>query len=159
MKKLLLSTLAVGLLAASAIAYAQTAVPQAVTISPTLDRIAIIPNGQASAQSTFASPSQITVTKGYYKSIPAAAFTFTFATNQAIAAFDPAGTLATGTVTLATNPSDGSEQCVFTTAAITALTVSAGTGATISDAVTTLAANAKVCYLYGSSNAVWNRSQ
>lgn len=159
MKKLI-SLLAVGFLAISGIAViAQTvAVPQVQTISPTADRIQIIPRGAPSAQSVYASPAQITATKGYYKSSPLTNFTFTFAANQAIAAFTPAGTLSTATVTLAAIPSDGTEECIFSTQTLTSLTINANAGQSIANAVTTLTANGKVCYLYGQSTATWNRT-
>lgn len=156
MKKTLLSIAAVLLLSAGA--FAQT-VPQVSTISPTADRMQVIPNGQPSAQSVYASPAQITATKGYYRSAPTSGFRFTFANNQAVAAFDPSGTLDYGYVTLAPNPSDGTEACVFSTAAITTLYLTANTGQSIADAVTTLAANARNCYLYARSQTAWYRSQ
>lgn len=159
MKKLI-SLLAVGFLAISGIAViAQTvAVPQVATVNPTADRIQIIPRGAPSAQSVYVSPAQITATHGYYHSVPASLFTFTFSNNQGIAAFDPAGTLVYGYVTLAPNPSDGTEACVFSTAAITTLYLTANTSQTVNDAVTTLGANARVCYLYGLSSTTWFRS-
>jgi hypothetical protein len=60
---------------------------------------------------------------------------------------------------MAPTPSDGTEACVFSTAAITTLYLTANTGQTLSDAVTTLAANARNCYVYAKSAATWYRSQ
>jgi hypothetical protein len=138
---------------------AQVSLPQVSTISPTADRIQVIPSGQPSAQSVYASPAQITATKGYYTSIPTNLFTYTFGNAVALAAFDPAGTLAYGYITLAPNPSDGTEACIFSTAALTYIYLAANTGQTLADGVTTLAANARNCYVYALSSATWKRSQ
>lgn len=132
--------------------------PQVTIINPT-DLIQIVPFGQPRAQSVYTTPSLLTAQKGSYKSAPASGFTFTFANNQALAAFDPAGTLAYGYVTLAPLPSDQTEECIFSTEAITTLYLSANSNQTLSDGVSTLAANARVCYSYSLSNATWNRSQ
>lgn len=157
-KSHIIALAAVGLLAFGTAVIAQVNAPQVATINPTADRIQVVPNGQPSAQSVFASPAQITAVKGYYRSAPTSLFNFTFGNAQSLAAFDPAGTLAYGYVTLAPNPSDGTEACFFSTAAITTLYVAANTGQTLSDAVTTLAANARNCYLYAQSQATWYRS-
>lgn len=158
MKKTYLALAAVGLLAYAGFAIAQS-VPQVQTISPTNDRIQVVPGGAPSAQSVFASPAQITAVKGYYRSVPASAFTYTFGNAVSRAVFDPAGTLAGGYITMAPNPSDGTEACFFSTAEITTVYMAANTGQAISDAVTTLAANGKACYLYAASLASWYRSQ
>jgi len=156
--KYLVIAAGVGFLGLSAAVLAQVAVPQVSIINPT-DLIQVIPLGQPSAQSKYATPAQITSQSGYYKSAPASLFSFTFGNSQSTAAFDPAGTLAYGYVTFSPAPSDGAQQCVFSTAAITTLYLSANTGQTLADAATTLAANGKLCYLYSLSNATWNRSQ
>lgn len=155
MNKTLLSLAAALLFSAGALAQS---VPQVQTVSPTNDRIQVIPGGRPSAGNVYGSPAQITAVKGYYRSAPANLFTFTFGNAESLAAFDPAGTLNYGYVTLAPNPSDGTEACVFSTAAITTLYLSANTGQTLSDAVTTLAANARNCYVYALSQATWYRS-
>jgi len=95
----------------------------------------------------------------YVKSVPSTGFSLTFDTYQRQLLLKPAGTLAAGYVTMAPNPIDGTEACIFSTQIITALYVSANTGQTINDAVTTLAANAKVCYTYSLSNTTWDRSK
>lgn len=159
MKKTHLVLAAVLALAAGTVIAQTVSVPQVSTINPTADRIQVIPNGQPSAQSQYASPAQITAVKGYYRSVPASGFTYTFGNAVSRAVFDPAGTLAGGYITMAPNPSDGTEACFFSTAAITTVYMAANTGQAIADAVTTLAANGKACYLYASSLASWYRSQ
>lgn len=150
---------AAGFLVLGGIALAQVSSPQVSTIHPTTDLVQVVPNGQPSAQSVYATPAQITATRGYYKSVPASSFTFTFGNSQSVASFKPAGTLAYGYITFAANPSDGTEACFFSTGAVTTLYLSANTGQTLADAVTAATANTRYCYLYGLSNATWNRSQ
>lgn len=159
LKKLLLGVAALGLIAGAMGVNAQVNAPQVSTINPTADLIQIVPRGQPSAQSRYATPALLAVTGGYYKSVPATGFTYTFGNNIRVAAFDPGATISTGTVTMSPNPSDGAEQCIFSTATITTLTVGANTGQTIADAATTITANGRICYLYSLSNATWNRSQ
>jgi hypothetical protein len=150
---------ALGVLALGAYALAQVITVPTVTIVNPTDLIQIIPGGIPSAGNVYATPSQITSQSAYYKSVPLTLFTFTFANNQSVAAFRPAGTLAGGYVTFSPSPSDGAQQCVFSTQTITAFYPTANTGQTVNNAVTTLAANAHVCYLYGASNATWDRTQ
>lgn len=148
----------IAFLALAGAVHSQVPLPQVTIINPT-DLIQVVPLGQPSAQSRYATPAQITSQSGYYKSTPISNFTFTFGNSQTTAAFTPAGTLNYGYVTFAPNPSDGAQQCVFSTNAITTLYLSASTGQTLTGAATTLAANGKLCYLYSLSNATWNRSQ
>ena len=145
-------------LALSTAVLSQTiSVPQVSIINPT-DLIQIVPGGNPSVGNRYATPAQITSQSGYYKSAPGSMFNFTFSNTQSTAAFDPAGTLAYGYVTFAPAPSDGAQQCFFSTAAITTFYLAANTGQTLADAVTSMAANARNCYLYSKSNATWNRS-
>lgn len=70
----------------------------------------------------------------------------------------PAGTLATGTITLpvSTGLVDGQELIVNTTQEVTALTV-AGNGATVNGAPTTLTANATFKLRYNLTTTEWYR--
>lgn len=131
--------------------------PSVTTIHPNNDLVQVIPNGIAQGTNVYATPAQLKASGAYYKSIPLTGFTFTFGNSQTDAAFRPAGTLATGTVTLAPNPSDGSRVCIFSTQIITALTLAANTGQTINNAATAMTALGHVCYLYGLSNTTWDR--
>jgi hypothetical protein len=70
---------------------------------------------------------------------------------------DPAGTLATGTVTLPAAPSDAQRVRFSTTQTITTLTVSAGGAQTVMNAPTTLAAGAGIGYIYDAANTTWYR--
>lgn len=159
MVKSLLIGGALGFLALSVAALSQTiTVPQVQIVNPN-DLIQVVPRGQPSAGNQYATPAQITSQSGYYKSVPAAAFTFTFGNSQTYAAFAPAGTLASGYVTLAPAPSDGARECIFTTNTITAFYVAANSGQSINAAFTggTLSANTGTCYLFSLSNATWDR--
>ena len=93
----------------------------------------------------------------YTKSIPTTGFALTFSNYQAQMLLEPSGTLAAGYVTMAPAPVDGSKACVFSTQIITNLYISANAGQTINDAVTTLAAKARACYLYSISNKTWDQ--
>src|SRR5262245_55460750 len=68
---------------------------------------------------------------------------------------NPAGTLPPGTITMPATPFDGMEVKVSTTQTITSLTVSANTGQSINNAVTTLTAGGKVSYTYRAADKTW----
>lgn len=158
MKKILLSALA-GIVAFAAVALAQTIAIPTVTVINSTDLIPIIPRGQPNAQSQFASPAAITSQSGYAKYSPITGFSYTFGNTQSFIALTQGTPLTAGTITLAAAPSDGDNACLFTSSAITTLTLSANTGQTINNAVTTLAANASVCYLYSAANLTWDRNK
>jgi hypothetical protein len=69
----------------------------------------------------------------------------------------PAGTLATGTVTMCAAPVDGMEASISTSQTITGLTVSPNGGQTIVGAPTTLAAGSGCKFLYDTGSARWLR--
>ncbi|MGH9917512.1 MAG: hypothetical protein ACRD6W_01365 [Nitrososphaerales archaeon] len=79
--------------------------------------------------------------------IPLTGFAITMQTG--ILVLNPAGTLATGAVTLPLNPVDGAYGEISSTQTQTALTVSANTGDSIvGTAVTALVADTRVAYRY-----------
>ena len=132
-------------------------VPQVATLNPNNDVIQVIPNGAPAANEVYATPALITNVYGYYKSVPATNFVYTFTKNVTFAAFNPSGTLAALSAYLAPNPSDGARNCIFSTQTVTAAYVYANTGQSINNAVTALVANTGVCYLYSASNTTWDR--
>jgi hypothetical protein len=67
----------------------------------------------------------------------------------------PAGTLATGTITMPAAPADGMTITFSSTRTITALTVNANTGQSIVSAPTVLPANQVGAYVYRLSNTTW----
>ena len=166
LKKIMLAV-GVGFLALSGAVLSQViTLPQVAIITPT-DLIQIIVRGQPNVQSQYVSPQKISNTYGYYKSPasqPGSGFVYTFANNVTYASFTPSGTIAYGYMVLNAAPSDGTRNCMFSTATITTLyvcTVSNGQTCTttgINAGVTTLAANATACYLYSATNQTWDRS-
>lgn len=92
--------------------------------------------------------------------VPLTGFTRVMAPEQSVLTLDPAGTLATGTVTLPATLSDGKVVTIFSSQTITALTINTSNGATFVPAVvTTLAANASVSYWYDKALNQWHRFQ
>ena len=83
------------------------------------------------------------------------AFSYTFAAGTQTLIINPAGTLATGTITMPPAPADGMVIWITTTKQIVALTINGNTGQTLTSGVTSLAPNQAVAYLYRSSNTTW----
>jgi hypothetical protein len=81
-------------------------------------------------------------------------FSYTFAAGTTVLVINPAGTLATGTITFPAAPVDGMTVTFSSTQQITALTLS-GNGKTIVSAVTLLPANQATTYVYRLSNTSW----
>lgn len=117
-----------------------------------------IPHGSPVIGNQYVTAAQIAGVPGFVKSVPLTGFSLTFANSQTNMILNPAGTLATGTLTTAPNPSNGQRECVLSTQTQTALTWSANTGQTIANAPTALVANVPVCMTYSSSNLTWDRS-
>ena len=83
------------------------------------------------------------------------AFSYTFAAGTTVLVINPAGTLATGTITMPAAPADGMTISFSSTQTITALTVNANTGQSIVGAPTVLPANQAGGYVYRLSNTTW----
>ncbi len=154
-------TMIVGALVAGFVtsyALAQTiSVPQVAIIGPN-DLVAIVPGGVPSAQTKYAKPAQITSQSGYVKASPLTAFSYTFGNSQSDLVLTHSTTIAQGTVTFAPAPSDGARECVFAQNTVTTLNLAAGASTqTLNNAVTTIAAAARVCYLFSLSNLTWDR--
>jgi hypothetical protein len=82
-------------------------------------------------------------------------FSYTFAAGTTVLVINPAGTLATGTVTMPASPADGMTITFSSTQTITALTVNGNTGQSIVSAPTTLPARQSATYVYRLSNTSW----
>ena len=82
-------------------------------------------------------------------------FSYTFAAGTTVLVMNPAGTLATGTITMPAAPADGMTISFSSTQTITALTVNANTGQSIVGAPTVLPANQAGGYVYRLSNTTW----
>ena len=158
-KKIIVAA-AAGLFGFAAAALAQTiSVPQVQKINQN-DLIQVVPNGKPSAQSVYATPAQINSQMGYQVASPATGFTYKFGNSDSQIVLTHSATIASGTVTLAAAPSDGAEECLYAQNQVTSLVVAKGDSAqTLNNAVTTIAALAKVCYLYTLSTNTWNRSK
>lgn len=86
-------------------------------------------------------------------------FSYTFASGITTLIAAPAGTLATGTITMPTGPGDGMVITITTTQEITALTINGNTGQSIGGTQTTLmAANSSISFVYRQSNTTWYRN-
>jgi hypothetical protein len=82
-------------------------------------------------------------------------FTYTFAAGTQVLVINPAGTLATGTITMPASPADGMTITFSSSQQITALTLSGNTGQSIVSNVTFLPAKTGVSYVYRLANTTW----
>jgi hypothetical protein len=86
---------------------------------------------------------------------PTTGFSYTFAAGTNVLVMNPAGTLATGTITMPASPADGMTITFSSSQQITALTVQGNTGQSMSNAVTFLPAKTAASYVYRLSNTTW----
>lgn len=93
----------------------------------------------------------------YTYNAPATGFAITVGNDIAQLVLEPAGTLASGTVTLPAAPEDGDTVGISSTQAITALTISPNAGQTVADAPTSFAIGGSVRFLYRATNTTWYR--
>lgn len=82
-------------------------------------------------------------------------FSYTFASGTQTLVINPAGTLATGTITMTAAPADGMVLWITSTQQIVALTINGNTGQTVVGKVTSLAPNQAVAYIYRLANTTW----
>jgi hypothetical protein len=89
---------------------------------------------------------------------PSTGFSITIGSGVKTLILKPSGTLATGTITMPASPINGQEIRVSSSQIITALTVSANAGQSISAAPTTIAAAGNgFGYIYRESDTTWYR--
>jgi hypothetical protein len=81
-------------------------------------------------------------------------FSYTFAAGTQVLVINPAGTLATGTITMPASPADGMTITVESTQQVTALTMS-GNGGTIVGTAVQLIPNQPLSWVYRLSNTTW----
>ena len=81
-------------------------------------------------------------------------FSYTFAAGTQVLAMNPAGTLATGTITMPAAPADGMTITVESTQQVTALTMS-GNGGTVVGPAVQLIPNQPLSWVYRTSNTSW----
>jgi hypothetical protein len=92
--------------------------------------------------------------QSYDYQVPTTGFSYTFAAGVQVLVMNPAGTLATGTITMPASPADGMTITLSSSQQITALTM-AGNGASINNAVTLLPAKTSVTYVYRATGTTW----
>lgn len=164
MKKLLIGA-ALGVLVACGFAFAQVQpIPTVSSINPTTDLIQIIPRGQPSAQSVFATPAQLATQEQYVKlnmtaAPPVAGYTQTFANSQSDVMLLANATISYFYFTFAPNPSDGARECFYANQTVTSAYPTANTGQTVnsSNTITSMTASTRYCFLYSASNTTWDR--
>lgn len=86
---------------------------------------------------------------------PSTGFSYTFAAGVNVLVMNPAGTLATGTITMPASPADGMTISFSSTQTITALTVNANTGQSIVRKPTSFGAGSAMTFVYRLSNTTW----
>lgn len=156
------AALAAALLAGGLAAYAQVSVPPRGPMTQS-DLIQVIPGGQPSAQSVYATPGQLSGTEGYSYQVPLTAFSITPSDTTTFLYINPAGTLATGTLTMPAHPGDGQKFSFESSQTQTAITIAANTGQTLTAGTYGLAtptagvANTIYTWMYIANQAAWVR--
>jgi len=89
--------------------------------------------------------------------VPTTGFTNTIANTTSYYILEPAGTLATGTLTMPASPVNEQVVTVASTQEITALTHSPNTGQTLKGALTTIAVDGNASWIYRTANTTWYR--
>lgn len=99
------------------------------------------------------------VLQSYDYQVLTTGFSYTFASGTTTLIAQPAGTLATGTITMPGSPADGMVITFMTTQEITALTIAGGAGQSIGGTqVSLMAANSSMSFVYRQSNTTWYRT-
>ena len=89
--------------------------------------------------------------------VPLTGFSITLGNTDNNLILKPAGTLASGTVTMPVSPIDGQLVTISSTQVVTALTVSANAGQTLNGTITTIAVNGYASWVYRSADTTWYR--
>jgi len=95
------------------------------------------------------------VLQAYDYQVLTTGFSYTFTAGTQTLIVNPAGTLATGTITMPASPVNGMTITVSSSKQITALTLQGNTGQSITGAATFLPANGAVSYVYRLANTTW----
>ena len=95
------------------------------------------------------------VLQSYDYQVLATGFSYTFATGITTLLIEPAGTLATGTITMPASPADGMVVTFSSTQQITALTVAANTGQSIKGNSVQAIPNQPLSWVYRLTNTTW----
>ncbi len=95
------------------------------------------------------------VLQSYDYQTPTTGFSYTFASGITTLIMVPAGTLATGTITMPATPADGMTITFSSSQVITALTVNGNSGQSIVGAPTSMSAGGASTFVYRLSNTTW----
>ena len=95
------------------------------------------------------------VLQSYDYQVLTTGFSYTFAAGTQVLVAVPAGTLATGTITMPSAPADGMVITIQSSQQITALTVSANTGQTLVGTAVQLVPNQPLSWVYRLTNTTW----
>lgn len=96
------------------------------------------------------------VLQSYDYQVLTTGFSYTFASGITTLIAQPAGTLATGTITMPGTPADGMVITFMSTQEVTALTINGNTGQSIGGTQTTqLPANSAMSFVYRQANTTW----
>lgn len=165
--KFLLSGIAVAAALGIGVAVAQISPPvNMVQALGQADLVKVVPNGTPTPTTYWANPGAIAGVEQYSYQVPLTAFTITVPNTVSLMVLNPAGTLATGTLTMAANPADGQRFCLYDSQTQTAITVDANTNQTLNTTIgiatpTALTAKTKYCWVFMgnvSGLAAWVRT-
>lgn len=154
-KKLLGAVAGIAALVGGYAAYAQYSLP--IVFPNAGDAVQVLPFQLPAAGNKYASVGSAAGTWTYVNGgAQTTGFSVTFVNGQVSYFIQPAGTLATGTLTTEPNPGDGKRECFLSTQTQTALTWTANTGQTIASSVPASGvANSPRCIQYSSATATW----
>lgn len=94
----------------------------------------------------------------YTYNVPVTGFSITIANNTEFLILEPAGNLASGTITLPPGPLDGQSLTIACTKNVSGLTLTPNTGQTVATTAASLSAGVGISFLYRSANATWYRT-
>ncbi len=130
-------------------------VPKVLQVFPD-DLFQDVVHGQPTAQSFYATAAQIGAASGTQSLVPITGFTIQVANGTTYLFLNPAGTLATGTITFPVMPSDGQHLCIFDTQIQTAVTIAAATGTSLSGTtISAFVASTQYCWRYIAATSTW----
>lgn len=160
-KSWLLGSAAGAVALAGGIALAQISLPQLPAMGQT-DLVQVLPAGQPHAGNQYVPAGTLGGMSFYSLQVPLTGFTITPPNGTNLLILTPAGTLATGTLTMPASPSDGENFCLWDSQTQTAITVSANTGQSLNTTIgaatpTALTAKTSYCWRYLASQAAWYR--
>lgn len=95
------------------------------------------------------------VLQSYDYQVLTTGFSYTFASGTTTLIANPAGTLATGTITMPGSPADGMVITIQSTQQVTAVTVQGNTGQSLVGGAAQLIPNQPLSYVYRQSNTTW----